>query len=368
MKAATLTPDQEQVLAHAQSAPLRMRNLFTRDDWNRYVYEKVPKPELATFTTYEARLIYNNHLRLVSHPEFDKALLKASLAFRANEFRAEGFLDMVIDGPPGTGKSFTLRAIGREYQARVSGKEGGRIPVVHITAPIDADGKITWVWEIACFLGLNPPPKDEQALLDQRRLPDLTYPVTHVLARSQTRMILIDDIQRTTPDQLAPVLHYFDFLRSRYGIAVIFCGTGAAGIVQAARVRADHLTSAEAGLRERVAKQRAKAGLPKLPPSREPVPSLLPVTWLDPIHYHGADQNTWLSVLKGFEDNLCLRNLSAHCLTNHATDLHRQTGGYFKQLSQLVCQAAVDAMRKDGGEEDITLERLKCIRVGRDDV
>ncbi|MFJ2191683.1 AAA family ATPase [Kitasatospora sp. NPDC087861] len=365
MKAATLTPHEAQLLAHAHSAPLQMANLFTLDDWNSFAREEVPKPTLATFTTHEARLIYNSHLRIVSHPALDNALLRASLAFRANELRKEGFLDMVIDGPPGTGKSFTLRAIGRAYQVEVEKKERGRIPVVHITVPPDTDGTINWIWEIACFLGLNPPPKDPQALFDQRRVPDLTYAVTHVLARSGTRVILIDDIQRAAPDQLVPVLHYLDFLRSRYGIAVIFCGTGAAGIVQAARVRADHLMGSDAGLRERVKKQRVKANAPDPKGSTEPALSLLPVSWLDPIHCHEGDQETWLSVLKGFEGNLCLRNFSTHALSKHAAYLHKRTGGYLKQLSHLVCHAAVDAMRENG-EEDITLERLELLRVGRD--
>ncbi|WBP92054.1 AAA family ATPase [Kitasatospora cathayae] len=368
MKAATTqrTPREEQILAHAEAAPLRLRNLFTLDDWNWYVREKVEQPNLDTFATNNARLIYNSHLRLVAHPEFDRALLRASLTFRGNEHRTEGPLDTVIDGPAGTGKTFLLRAIGREYQAWVEGKEAGRIPVVHITVPHDTDGKVNWVWEIACFLGLNPPPKDDRALLDLKRLPDLTHPVTHVLARARTRMLLIDDIQRTTPDQLGPALHYFDYLRSRHGVATIFCGTGAADIVQAARVRVDNHRDADTNLRERVKTQRAKAGLPEPDPSKqEPVRSELSVTWLDPIHCHEADQKTSLKVLKGFEDNLCLHNLSEHALTQHAAYLHKRTGGYLKHLSHLICQAAVDAMRE--GDENITLERLTTIRVGHND-
>lgn len=369
------TPREEQVLAHAQTAPLRLRNLFTLDGWNRYVREEVERPDLATFSPAgfpvadnDARLIYNSHLKLVIHPEFERALLRASLTFGANEHRAEGLLDMVIDGPAGSGKSFLLRAIGRDYQARIEKQDTGRIPVVHITVPHDTDGKINWIWEIACYLGLNPPPKDHQALLDQKRLPDLTHPVTHVLARAQTRILLIDDIQRTNPDQLGPALHYFDYLRSRHRIATIFCGTGAADIVQAARIRIDNHKDAQTNLQERVKKQRAKAGPTEPEPSTvptEPVRSLLPVTWLDPLRCDEGAQETWVRVLKGFQDNLCLHNLSEHALTQHAAYLHKRTGGYLKHLSHLICQAATDAIQE--GDEDITLERLTKIRVGRGD-
>ncbi|MFE2106931.1 ATP-binding protein [Kitasatospora sp. NPDC059463] len=305
MKASTTrrTPRDEHVLAHAQTAPLRFRNLFTLDDWNRYVREEVERPDLATcaptglpVADNDTRLIYNSHLKLVVYPEFERTLLRASLAFRANEHRAEGLLDMVIDGPAGTGKSFLLRAIGRDYQARVAKEDTSRIPVVHITVPYETDGKINWIWEIACFLGLNPPPKDNLALFDQKRLPDLIHPVTHVLARARTRILLIDDVQRTNADQLGPALHYFDYLRSRYRVATIFCGTGAADIVQSARIRVDNHKDAETNLQERVKQQRAKASLPDQEPPKEPkeqlVRSALPVTWLDPIHCHEGDQKT----------------------------------------------------------------------------
>ncbi|WP_380282494.1 ATP-binding protein [Kitasatospora purpeofusca] len=377
MKATTTrrTPRDEHVLDHAQTAPLRLRNLFTLDDWNQYVREEVQRPDPATcspagfpITDNDAPLIYNSHLRLVVHPEFEQALLRASLTLGANEHRAQGLLDMVIDGPAGTGKSFLLRAIGRDYQARVQKQDMSRIPVVHITVPHDADGKINWIWEIACFLGLNPPPKDHQALLDLKRLPDLTHTVTHVLAHARTRLLLIDDLQRTTPDQLGPALHYFDYLRSRYGITAIFCGTGAANIVQAARTRIDNHNNAETNLHERVKQQRAKAGLPKPKPLTEPMEphrSALPVTWLDPLRCDEGSQETWLRVVKGFEDNLCLHNLGEHALTQHAAYLHKRTGGYLKHLSHLICQAAVNAMRE--GNENITLGRLTTIRVGRND-
>ncbi|MEV7026630.1 ATP-binding protein [Kitasatospora sp. NPDC093558] len=368
----------ERVLTHAQTTPLLPRWLFTLDGWNSHVREKVERPDLATCSPAgfplshdDRRLVYNSHLRLVLYPKFEQALLHAFHTFKANRHRSEGFLDRVIDGPAGTGKSYLLRAIGREYQAWVEGEDLSRatpsvIPVVHITVPYDSDGKVNWIWEIAHFLGLNPPPKDDQALWDQRRLPDMSIPVTHVLERAQTRMFLIDDIQRTNADQLGPALHYFDYLRTKFGIGTIFCGTGATDIIQAARVKADKLRDATTGLKERVNKDRVKAGASADLPKEQPVRSALPVTWLDPLQCHTAsEQEVWLKVLKGFEDNLCLHHLSEHALTKHAEYLHKRTGGHFKHLSHLVCQAAIDAMEQ--GDEDITLERLARIHVGHND-
>ncbi|MFJ5865035.1 hypothetical protein ACIQEY_11565 [Streptomyces parvus] len=103
-----------------------------------------------------------------------------------------------------------LHAIGRTVQRDIEGRTedelGTQIPVVHILAPADTDSKINWVWEIACFLGLNPEPLNENDLLRWRSYPDLTAPVNYVLENALTRLLLVDDIQRVQPHQLGRFL------------------------------------------------------------------------------------------------------------------------------------------------------------------
>ncbi|MFE3409594.1 TniB family NTP-binding protein [Streptomyces mirabilis] len=60
-----------------------------------------------------------------------------------------------------------------------------------------------------------------------RRHHDLTLPVNYVLETAQTRLLLIDNVNRALPHQLANVLPYFDYLRDKLGISLVFCGTGA---------------------------------------------------------------------------------------------------------------------------------------------
>ncbi|MFD4874451.1 hypothetical protein ACFWOB_13900 [Streptomyces sp. NPDC058420] len=49
--------------------------------------------------------------------------------------RYEGLLDMVVDGPAGSGRTILLRAIGRGFQQKGEKHSSDRILVVHITAP-----------------------------------------------------------------------------------------------------------------------------------------------------------------------------------------------------------------------------------------
>ncbi|MFG3490001.1 ATP-binding protein [Streptomyces sp. NPDC047972] len=374
MKATTALQKQqeERALQRAQTAPMRPEWIYRRQGWNSFTREDIAQPDLADHPLLpteeerlgDPRLAYHAHLKLVSHQGYDEVLLAAFRAVMVNSERREGILDRVIDGMSGTGKSLLLRAIGRTVQRdiedRTEGKPGGQIPVVHILAPADTDSKINWVWEIACFLGLNPEPLNENDLLRWRSNPDLTAPVNYVLENALTRLLLVDDMQRVQPHQLAPVLHYFDYLRNRLGITTIFCGTGASDIVHEARAIADrHQVVVQKHLTRR---GRLGTGQQDTPPT-EQAHSLLPITWLDPVPFNAQDNETWLQVLAGYEKHLSLHNLGKHALIEHREYLHNRTGGYFLALSQLICQAATLAILT--GTENITRTELDAIHIGR---
>ncbi|MEU2415958.1 ATP-binding protein [Streptomyces sp. NPDC013099] len=374
MKATTALQkkQEERALHRAQLAPMRPEWIYRRQGWNSFAREDIVQPNLATCPPLpteeerlgDPRLAYHAHLKLVSHQGYEEVLLAAFRAVTVNGNRREGILDRVIDGMSGTGKSLLLRAIGRTVQRdiedRTKGDLGTQIPVVHILAPADTDSKINWVWEIACFLGLNPEPLNENDLLRWRSYPDLTVPVNYVLENALTRLLLVDDIQRVQPHQLAPVLHYFDYLRNRLGITTIFCGTGASDIVYEARAIADRH---QVVVQRHLTRPGHRGTGQQDTPQEEQTHSFLPTTWLGPIPFSPQDKETWLQVLAGYEKHLSLHNLAKHALSEHREYLHNRTGGYFLALSQLICQAASLAILT--GTENITRTELDAINIGR---
>ncbi|MGW2517666.1 ATP-binding protein [Streptomyces sp. NPDC001617] len=349
--------------------------IFSWEGWDRYVRTEFAPPDLLDCAPADVevdeddpRVDYHRHLLMIDTAFLKDCLLRARGTFGVNGNRYEGLLDMVIDGPAGTGKTYLLRLIGRELQRRVEKHFDDRVPVVHITVPHDPENELNWIWEIASFLALTPEPKSEGEARQLRRIPDLSLPVRTVLERKQTRLLLVDDIQRVSPGQLGPILHYFDFLRTRLGITTIFCGTGATDIVQAARNGCDRRDEALWTAHRRLQPKASAAELRAAVAKEQNVRSLLPVTWVDPLPWSddAEGQAPFLAVLKGYEKNLRMRKLSKEVLTRHAKYLHDRTGGYFLYLSQLICGAAVAGILD--GTEDITLEHLEAIRIGREEV
>ncbi|MFE6682535.1 ATP-binding protein [Streptomyces sp. NPDC057729] len=266
-------------------------------------------------------------------------------------------MDHVIDGPAGTGKTCLLRAIGRtaqrEIEAATTGRQANTIPVVHITTPADPEPRVNWLWEIGSYLGLNPEPKSLAEVLEMRRHQDVTLPVNYVLETAQTRLLLIDDIDRASPQHLANVLPYFDYLRNKLGISLIFCGTGASHRLHQARILAQDLTRVSEENRIRL----EQAGQPADPASPSPT-ALLPVTWLHPLPLgtKAEEQEMFRCVLTSFEADLRLHHLEENALSKHAAELHRRTGGYFKALTYVISTAAVIAIQS--GSENITMKEI----------
>ncbi|MFE7314254.1 AAA family ATPase [Streptomyces sp. NPDC057555] len=347
-----------------KDTPMRPLPLFQLTGWNHFVDEEVEPPVLAAGSSPsvdrkndELAIAYHRHLRMVptdAMTHMQKAVVEA---VHLNSGRRDGLMDHVIDGPAGTGKTCLLRAVGRaaqkEVQAATNGRQPNRIPVVHITTPADPESKVNWIWEIASYLGLNPEPKTIAEVLEMRRHPDLTLPVNYILETTQTRLLLIDDINRASPQQLANVLPYFDYLRDKLGITLIFCGTGASHLLHQARILAGDLTRVSEENRARL----QQSGHPAAPASPS-LTALLPVTWLHPLPLDTENQETFRKVLAGFEADLSLYRLEEHALSKHAVELHRRTGGYFKALAYVVSTAALIAIRS--GSENITLKEINA--------
>ncbi|WP_256959404.1 ATP-binding protein [Streptomyces viridochromogenes] len=341
---------------------MRPLPLFQLTGWTHFVDEEVEPPVLAAGSSPaedrkkdEQAIAYHRHLRMVPTDAMTRMQEMVVKAVHGNSGRRDGLMDHVIDGPAGTGKTCLLRAIGRTAQREIEATMGGRrqntIPVVHITTPADPEPRLNWLWEIGSYLGLNPEPKSLVEVLEMRKHQDVTLPVNYVLETAQTRLLLIDDINRASPQHLANVLPYFDYLRDKLGISIVFCGTGASYRLHQARILAGDLTRVSEENRVRL----EQAGRPAEPVSPSPT-ALLPVTWLHPLPLDTKDDETFRRVLAGFEADLSLYRLEENALSKHAVKLHQRTGGYFKALTYVISTAAVIAIHS--GSENITEKEI----------
>ncbi|MFD8060933.1 MULTISPECIES: AAA family ATPase [Streptomyces] len=368
MKASVELRDKREARLRQQlrDTPMRPLPLFQLTGWTHFVDEEVNPPVLSAGSsptedrkTDEQAIAYHRHLRMVPTDAMTHMQKTVVEAVHRNSGSREGLMDHVIDGPAGTGKTCLLRAIGRtaqqEIEATTNGRQPNTIPVVHITTPADPELRVNWIWEIGSYLGLNPEPKSLAEVLEMRRHQDVTLPVNYVLETAQTRLLLLDDINRASPQQLANVLPYFDYLRDKLGISLIFCGTGASHLLHQARILAQDLTRVSAENRVRL----EQAGRPADPVSPSPT-ALLPVTWLHPLPLgtRVKEQEVFRRVLTSFEADLSLYRLEENALSKHAAQLHQLTGGYFKALAYVISSAAVIAIRS--GSENIAERELKA--------
>ncbi|MFG2181501.1 AAA family ATPase [Streptomyces abikoensis] len=366
MKASVELRDKREARLRQQlrDTPMRPLPLFQLTGWTHFVDEEVNPPVLAADSspaegrkTDEQAISYHRHLRMVPTDAMTHMQETVIEAVHRNSGCREGLMDHVIDGPAGTGKTCLLRAIGRtaqqEVEAATNGRQPNTIPVVHITTPADPELRVNWVWEIGSYLGLNPDPKSLAEVLEMRKHQDVSLPVNYVLETAQTRLLLLDDVNRASPQQLANVLPYFDYLRDKLGISLIFCGTGASHLLHQARILAQDLTRVSEENRIRL----EQAGRPADPVSPSPA-ALLPVTWLHPLPLgpKAKEQEMFRRVLAGFEADLRLYRLEENALSQHAAELHRRTGGYFKPLTYVISTAAVIAIRS--GSENITMKEI----------
>lgn len=341
-------------VAETVTQPIDPPLLTTQEGWNLTASRRLAPLKRADWAPKgtkvgprDPRLMYHSEMLPVVTPALWRGLLDARRELRRNRFLSVGrATDMIIDGDRGTGKSTLLVQIGRGFQGLIEsdlGPDPNRIPVVFVTTPPERENNLHWSLPFAEFLGLN---HTLNANDRTRRTADMTEPVAHVMRQARTRLVLIDGINRIEDNEITAAFSYFEALQDRTNVTFIFCGTGAREIVHEARY------------------DKRRKNLPDVVKGKTYF-SDLPVLWAGVIPY-GED---WHSVVQGFDEDLCLYDHKPGTLLKLSRYLHQRTGGYIASLSNLVCQAAQEAIvtAAETGTEAVTKQLLDDIRIGLGD-
>lgn len=326
--------------------PPRTARLTTRTGWDAYVKRTVKVPDLAKHPLGEPvrdddpRMLYHATMRIVETPQIEAALLTCGRQLRVSRQRDEGQPGIIIDGEHDTGMTVLLRELGRVHQGGMTPrlrKNTQQVPVVYLNVPPTIGGASDWALLIADFLEItyNKTPETPTS-----RLPDMTVPVRTRLATAGTELVLIDGIHRLTDAAAQAAVSFMTWLRDELRITVVYCGVGAHDIIAG-------------GLRGGRADRRGNHRSP------------YPVITTEPLTFNEHDHETWLSVLRTFDDGLRLHHHKPGSLLDLAPYLHQRSGGYITTLSYLICEAAQLAI--ENGDEAVNRDLLAQLRVGRHD-
>ncbi|MGW3738001.1 TniB family NTP-binding protein [Streptomyces sp. NPDC005148] len=292
-------------------------------------------PQGSEISPDDPRFLFHGSMRPVRTPAISSAELVVKKQLAANAKRTSGRIGVIVEGPANTGKSALMGYIGLSFERRLNnryGRNDDRIPVIALSVPAKGrGGSRNWPDAFARFLGL------EREDLGG----DPTDSVCYVMRHCHTQLVLIDGIERL--EHGADVQQSFDFLKhisDETGATFLYCGRNSRAIV-------------DPMLRDRETKREAD----------EEAWGDHPVLVTSRLGYDTAGKDRFRRVVHEFDKDLRLYQHQLGDLTALAPELHLRSKGYLRALSQVICQAAQQAMLD--GDERITKELIDGVMVGR---
>lgn len=328
------------------------RRLTVKEGWRRFVCDEP--------TTRPERLGRGAHRRLSGQERsiYDERRLRHAHGFgpikslyadthrnlsrlvRLNELRGPGARHgAALDGDPGNGKSTIASQFGRLYERRCRERyreeltpEGHEyLPVLYVN--LDAYPSLKGLNEaILGFYG--PVPKRAPA----RQLTQLVLDCARLCG---TTLIIVDDIHllelRREADRDAN--NHLKRLANDLAATFIYAGVGLehSGFMHEGRLGADAQLA-------QISRRFKRIGVGPLGCSK------------------AADRELWLGILQVFEAELVLLGSRPGDLTSRADYLWQRSQGVIGSLTQLLTEAAAEAI--DSGGERITMKLLEEIDVG----
>jgi len=331
----------------------RWRRLTVKEGWRQFVEdEPTVRPERLAVGDYRRLSDRDRHA-------YDRARVRHAHGFGpirslyaevhralerlvvSNELRGPGARHgAALDGNPGNGKTTIASHFGRHYERRCRERYPNELtpdgheylPVIYVN--VDVLPTIKGLnHAILAFYGMGPPRSSNAR--------QLTQLVLECARLCRTSLIVLDDIHllelRRDADRDAN--NHLKRLANDLQATFIYAGVGLShgGFMHEGRVGAD---AALAQISQRF--------------KRLPVEPLRRSTQ--------AERAIWLGVLKVFESELVLLAASDGDLTREADYLWRRTQGVIGSLTQLLTEAAAEAI--DTGTERVTAKLLDGIDIG----
>ncbi|GGV01783.1 hypothetical protein GCM10010211_81350 [Streptomyces albospinus] len=313
----------------------------TLTNWRAAVNRVIDPPELADcapldieLAADDPRFLFHGSMRPVRTPAINTALKVVRTQLQANAKRSTGRIGVIIEGPRNTGKTTLMQYLGRHYEQRMNELyevDENRIPVIALSVPAQGrGGNRNWASAFAYFLGLE---RDGGS--------DPTRSICHVMRHSGTKLVLIDGIERLQPgSDVQQSFAFLEHISDETGATFVYCGRGSRSIV-------DPMTRDRETALER--DEDPWGDHPVLVTSR--------------LGYDQSGKDRFRRIVNEFDKDLRLFHHKQGDLTKLSPILHVRSKGYLRAVSQLICQAAQQAMLTK--QERITEELLETLTVGR---
>ncbi|EFV13817.1 TniB family NTP-binding protein [Segniliparus rugosus] len=283
-------------------------------------YEALAPDEQAAYD--DCRMAYHSELVTIETSAVKNIVRQGKILTLVNQRECGARRSMIVSGPWATGKTTTIKLLGRLHERDVRRKYPNqeRIPVVYITTPPKGSPR-KLAAEFAHFLGISYKPRANVA--------DIADSVCHVLTEMRTDLVIVDEIHNlnlatSAGEDMSDHLKYFT---EHMPATFIYAG-----------INVDR-----SGLFTGIRGQQISAR------------SVLMRTGSFP------NNDEWEALVAGLEAALRLYRHKHGTLIKNSKYLHQRTSGSISGLSYLVRTAAISAILTR--DEAITRDLLHSIPI-----
>ncbi|MFJ5843061.1 AAA family ATPase [Streptomyces shenzhenensis] len=312
--------------------------LTTKEGWRAFVDEH-PEPPLPLppgtvldrderESYKESRIDYHTRSVVVATPTIRKVVTTGRKRILLNRHQVSARRGLIVSGSSGTGKTTAIIQLGKNVEQLARRRNPGAVPplpVVFVTVPPGATPKML-AGEFARFLGIPLHHRMSQV--------QITNAVCDLLGRLGTTLVLVDEIHNLdlTTRTGAEASDQLKYLSERIAATFVLAGLGVETSTLFQGIRGQQIAGRYSVIPSKPFDRRSR-----------------------------ADREQWQALIATMESSLQLDHHRPGTLLALDTYLHERTSGLIGSLSQLIREAAIDAI--DTGTEKITKKSLDAVEL-----